>query len=166
MPDWSASLSQPRQQPANLALPSLGTSPGQGRQCDNRFSWSAYLHQAIWETSELERVGRKEDTVHTLQEPEDYHIQRTASVLDTFIGDIVFGPWNNPGAIMVIHLIDTDKEAQRQARKWGCQDFSPGFSDSRIQDCAQRVEPLHQCSGDILGKEGSVALRRRQGVSN
>lgn len=47
MPDWPASLSQPRQQDANLALPGFGTSPGQARHCDNRFSWSAYSHEAV-----------------------------------------------------------------------------------------------------------------------
>lgn len=150
MPDWSASLSQPRQQPANLALPGLGTSRGQARQGDNRFSWSAYLHQAVWEASELERVGSK-GAVPTLQEPEDCHIRRTTSALDTLQGTLRSGL----GIILVLlwssHFIATDKEAQRQARKWGCQDFGPGFSDSRIQDCAQRVEPQHSVRGTSWG---------------
>lgn len=50
--------------------------------------------------------------------------------------------------------MDTGKEAQRKARKWGCQDFGPGFSDSRIQDCAQRVEPQHSVQGTSWGGRG------------
>lgn len=36
----------------------------------------------------------------------------------------------------------------------GCQDFGPGFSDSRIQDCAQRVEPQYSVQGTSWGGRG------------
>lgn len=152
--DCSASGSEPLQQACELGLAQFGSQSWSDEAVQQQTSWDVRLPQAVWGAAEVERAGSQEDTAPTLQEPEGRWWPRTTPVLDTPWEVLHPGPGIILGLLWSSHFTDTDEEAPRQVRKWGCQDISPGFSDSRTQDCAQSREPQCNIWGASWGQRG------------